>query len=185
MSQAELFSAMIDVLNELGIAHMLVGSHASSFYGEARSTHDIDLVIDLDPDKITELVSRFRPPRYYFSEAALREGRMANLIDTETGDKVDCFILDDDPLNRTAFSRRIKQTILGLQVSLASAEDTILSKLRWSELAGGSQRQLADVREILRNQKNRLDIGYLYRQAESMKLADILADLLEQTDGIS
>ena len=47
MSQAELLGLLISVLGDLGISHMLVGSHASSFYGEARSTHDVDLVIDL------------------------------------------------------------------------------------------------------------------------------------------
>lgn len=82
MSQAELLRLVVAVLEDLGIAHMLVGSHASSFYGEARSTHDVDLVIDLDPAKINELVARFDPERYYISETALREGRMAKLIDT-------------------------------------------------------------------------------------------------------
>lgn len=67
MSQAELLSLIVAALNDLQIAHMLVGSHASSFYGEARSTHDIDLVIDLDPIKIPALVSRFDPDRYDFS----------------------------------------------------------------------------------------------------------------------
>ena len=47
MSQAELLGLLVSVLGDLGIAHMLVGSQASSFYGEARSTHDVDLVIDI------------------------------------------------------------------------------------------------------------------------------------------
>lgn len=185
MSQVELLSAITTVLADLDIGHMLVGSHASSFYGEARSTHDIDLVIDLNTDKISELVSRFEPPRYYFSEAALREGRMANLIDTHTGDKVDCFILDDDPVNRLAFARRSTRTILGIDVSLATAEDTILSKLRWNRLAGGSERQQSDVREILRTQKGRLDLAYLHRQAEALGLAEVLTDYARDVDGNS
>ena len=185
MSQFDLLCAIIAVLNDLRIDHMLVGSHASSFYGEARSTHDIDLVIDLDPTKITDLVSRFDSERYYFSESALREGRLANLIDTHTGDKVDCFVLDDDPANRRAFSRRSIQTIMGLPVALASAEDTILAKLRWSELAGGLPQQLSDVREILRCQEGRLDLDYLHSQAERMELTHILSEFLKETGNAS
>ena len=55
MSQAELLALVIENLNELQIPHMLVGSFASSFYGEARSTHDIDVVIDLAPTKIRSI----------------------------------------------------------------------------------------------------------------------------------
>jgi hypothetical protein len=185
MSQLELLSAIIAALNDLQIDHMLVGSHASSFYGEARSTHAIDLVIDLDPAKIPALVSRFDLKRYYFSESALREGRMANLIDTHTGDKVDCFLLDDDPVSRRAFSRRSTQTIMGLDVPLASPEDTILAKLRWSELAGGLPQQQSDVREIFRYQEGRLDVDYLRTQAESMGLTQVLSAPLKETDDAS
>ena len=185
MSQVELLSMFVAALNDLQIAHMLVGSHASSFYGEARSTHDVDLVIDLEPAKIPALVSHFDPARYYFSESALREGRMANLIDTHTGDKIDCFLLDDDPVNRTAFSRRSVKSTMGIQVPLASAEDTILAKLRWSELAGGLAQQQSDVRAIFRHQKDRLDVDYLRSQAAHMGLGPIVAEYiraLEATD---
>jgi hypothetical protein len=185
MSQLELLSAIIAALDELQIDHMLVGSHASSFYGEARSTHDIDLVIDLDPAKIADLVSRFEPDRYYFSEAALREGRMANLIDTHTGDKVDCFILDDDPWNRRAFSRRSIHTIMGLDLALATPEDTILAKLKWSEQGGGLPQQLCDVREIFRCQQGQLDLDYLRNQAEVMGLSQTLSEFLEESGDAS
>ena len=181
MSQLELLSAIIAALNDLEIAHMLVGSHASSFYGEARSTHDVDLVIDLEPAKIPELVSRFDPERYYFSESALREGRMANLIDTHSGDKVDCFILGDDPGDRRAFSRRSIQNIMGIEIPLASPEDTILAKLRWSELAGGLPQQQSDVREIFRHQRDRIEIEYLRNQAAEMGLTQVLAEFLRET----
>ena len=159
---------LVSVLGDLGISHMLVGSHASSFYGEARSTHDVDLVIDLDSAKIPALVARFDPDRYYLSETALREGRMAYLIDTLSGDKVDCFILGSDPIDRLSFSRRRSETIMGIEVALASPEDTILAKLRWGEMSGGSSQQQSDVREIFRQLGESLDVVYLRTQATQM-----------------
>ena len=180
MSQAELLRLVVTVLSELRVDHMLVGSHASSFYGEPRSTHDVDLVIDLPVAKIKQLVSSFDPKRYYLSEIALREGRMANVIDLQSGDKVDCFILGSDPIDREAFSRRRLQNVMGVDVPLASAEDTILAKLKWSNMLGESTRQKADVREIFKYQRERLDIDYLRKQAAALGL---VAELGEFVDG--
>ena len=179
MSQAELLGLLVSVLDDLGIAHMLVGSHASSFYGEARSTHDVDLVIDLEPTRIEALVGRLDPARYYLSETALREGRMANLIDTLTGDKVDCFILSSDPIDRLSFSRRRNETIMGIEVALASPEDTILAKLRWSEMSGGSIQQQHDVREIIRHQRESLDVSYLRTQANQIGILSRVNEYLD------
>jgi len=53
MSQLELLSLVVGILREIDIQPMLVGSYASSYHGESRSTHDIDLVVDLPPEKIT------------------------------------------------------------------------------------------------------------------------------------
>lgn len=45
----EIFALVLDRLEARGIAHMVVGSVASMIYGEPRLTHDIDLVVELDP----------------------------------------------------------------------------------------------------------------------------------------
>jgi hypothetical protein len=76
------------LLKSLDIPFMLVGSHASSYYGETRLSQDIEIVVDLAPPKIQSLVQRVDPRRYYHSETAIREGCMASLIDTHTGDEV-------------------------------------------------------------------------------------------------
>lgn len=182
MSQFDLLRFIAELLNRLEIPFMLVGSHASSFYGEPRSTHDIDIVINLDPQKIQNLVREVDSDRFYVSESALKEGRMANLIDMQSGDKVDMFMLDSDPVNQTAFDRRSIKSIMGLEIPIASAEDTILAKLRWSEMSGGSQRQISDIRQILRAQRDVLDATYLHEQANQMGLASQWSTLMTMTD---
>lgn len=177
MTQVELLALVIATLNQLNIPHMLVGSHASSVYGEPRSTHDIDLVIDLPPSLIPDLVAAFDSSRYYLSESALREGRMANLIDNQTGDKADLFILGDDPQDRIAFERRTPANVLGTDVDLASVEDTILSKCRWNDMIGGSQRQENDIRQMLIRQRDSLNWSYLRTQAEQGGLLESLERL--------
>ena len=172
MSQAELLRLIVTVLHDLGIRHMLVGSHASSYYGEPRSTHDIDMVIDLPAEKIAPLISRFDPTRYYLSESALREGRMANLIDTFTGDKVDLFFAGDSATAKAELSRSKPGEIFDVDIKLISPEALILSKGLWSRDIGGSQRQDEDVRLVLRNQKDKLDWNYLEARIRNHDLVD-------------
>ncbi len=74
-------------LDRLGIGYMVTGSIASSLQGEPRSTHDIDIVVNLPRSKAHELAGAFPAPGYYLDEEAVAEaisGRgMANLIDTD------------------------------------------------------------------------------------------------------
>ncbi len=69
---------------------------------------------------------------------------------------------------------------MNVTANLASVEDTILAKIRWSEMSGGLPRQQADVREMMRVQVDRLDITYLRRQSKLMKLEFQLDRLLEE-----
>ena len=115
MSQEEFFATVVQVLNELNISYMLVGSVASSFYGEPRSTHDIDFVMAILPPDVERLAESFEKPRYYLSEEAIREavarGNPFNLIDSHTGSKADFWPLKSDPYHQTCFNRRKKQKI--------------------------------------------------------------------------
>ncbi|MCA9138218.1 MAG: hypothetical protein KDB00_15710 [Planctomycetales bacterium] len=167
MSQLELLSLVVSILRKLDVPLMLVGSYASSYHGESRSTHDIDLVIDLPEEKISALVAGFDRDRYYLSESAIREGRMANVIDTLTGDKVDLFFLSQDEDSQREFQRRQLGEVMGICVEIATAEDVILSKLRWDNQLGGSDQQRRDVRNIIKIVGDQLDFGYIKQHAQS------------------
>lgn len=47
MSQQELLSKVIQVLEDVGIDYMLTGSLVSSLQGEPRYTNDIDIVVSI------------------------------------------------------------------------------------------------------------------------------------------
>jgi hypothetical protein len=70
---------------------------------------------------------------------------------------------------------------LGIEVALASPEDTILAKLRWSEMSGGSSQHQHDVREIFRHQGESLDVAYLRTQAKQMAILSQLNEFLDAT----
>ena len=167
MSQPELLKAVVEVLDNAGIPYMVTGSVASSLQGEPRSTHDIDLVVALPPEQSDVLVRAFPPPDYYLSSSAIQEairrGTMFNLLDIRGGDKVDFWILTNDNFDQVRFGRRRPQRVESIKTSIdvSSPEDTILAKLRWTQLSGGSEKQFHDALRVYEVQYSALDFTYL------------------------
>src|SRR3972149_334422 len=140
MSQQELLKKVIQILEQAGIQYMITGSVASSLQGEPRSTHDIDMVIAIQESKVNELVKAFPPSDFYLDESsifdAINKQSMFNLIDLNSGDKIDFWILTEDPFDQSRFSRRYGEDFMGLKIKVSSQEDTILVKLKWAKLSG-------------------------------------------------
>ncbi|HSL82233.1 MAG TPA: hypothetical protein VLF66_05620, partial [Thermoanaerobaculia bacterium] len=139
-------------LEALGIPYLVGGSLASSVHGIPRSTQDADLVADLEPDRVEDLVQALEGEFYVDEERvrdAVRRRASFNVICLRTMLKVDVFVLPDDEFHRTEMSRR-RRLRLGEDpesaVEVASAEDTVIEKLTWYRLGGGvSERQWLDV----------------------------------------
>ncbi len=166
MSQQELLKKVVVALEQLDIGYMVSGSIASSLQGEPRSTHDIGIIVDLPQSKAHDLAGAFPPPDYYLDEQAVSDAvarrGMANLIDTTSGDKVDFWLLTDDPFDRSRFARRYHEEVLGIRIAVCSPEDTILMKLRWAKMSGGSEKQYTDALRVYEVQYDRLDRQYLH-----------------------
>jgi hypothetical protein len=64
---------------------------------------------------------------------------MFNLIDMQSGTKIDFWLLTNEPFDQSRFERRRKARFLNIDFFVTSPEDTIISKLKWSKMAGGSQ----------------------------------------------
>lgn len=186
MLQQELLSNVIGQLDAAGIAYMLTGSFASSLQGEPRSTHDIDLVVQLAPPHIDRLIQAFPSPEYYLSPDAIadaiRNRSMFNLIDTESGQRVDFWMTTDEPYDQSRFSRRRTGTIRGLSVWVSSPEDTILAKLRWARLSGGSEKQFRDALRVFEVQGSALDRTYLDDWANRLGVEDLWRRLQDEAE---
>jgi hypothetical protein len=70
---------VLSALNEMGIRYFAGGSVASSIHGIARYTQGVDLVADLKPGQIDELVSRlvrsFTPTQVRYETQYATTGR--------------------------------------------------------------------------------------------------------------
>jgi len=152
MSQQELLKKVVQTLNRAGIQYMITGSVASSLQGQPRATHDIGMVIAIQKSKAGELARGFSSSDFYLDEhsniAAINEQSMFNLTDLRIGDKVDFWILTDEDFDQSRFSRRISEEFMGLKIQVSSPEDTILAKLNWAKLSGGSEKQFVDALRV-------------------------------------
>jgi len=188
MSQQELLKKVIQVLNQAGIQYMITGSVVSSLQGEPRSTHDIDMVIAIKKAVAKRLVEAFAPPDFYLDEDnildAIKRQSMFNLIDLNTCDKVDFWILTDEPFDQSRFLRKISEKFMELKILISSPEDTILAKLRWAKLSGGSEKQFTDALRVYEVQYGKLDIDYLEQWVKKLNVELLWKRLVDEAETV-
>jgi hypothetical protein len=193
MSKPDLLAALapvVDTLESLGVRYQVGGSVASSVYGMARATMDVDLVADLDREHVATLIAMLEDGYFVDEEmirVALRERSSFNLIHLETMLKVDIFVpaeraYDEEALQRGRFDTLVDEPG-ARKVCVASPEDIVVRKLEWFRLGGEtSQRQWSDLLGVLRVQGATLDLDYLRRWAAELDVHDLLERALEEAE---
>jgi hypothetical protein len=165
---------VVRLFDDLRIPYMVVGSIAGLAHGRTRATQDFDVVVEVDRARLLALVDKLPEGRFYVSmEAALeslRESSMFNIIDMETGWKVDVIPLKQRAFSRSELARKQRLEVLGFPLYVATLEDTIVAKLEWAKMGGGSRRQLEDVQELRKIAAARLDLAYVERWVRELGL---------------
>jgi hypothetical protein len=194
LTASDLLSALepvIDVLEALGVAHVVGGSQASSAHGIPRASIDADVVADLGPAHVSPLVARLQG-RYYLDEAHVRAAvaarRSFNLIHLDTLFKIDVFASKRRPFDLEALRRARPQPLEDAPqprpFRVATPEDTILAKLEWFRAGGEtSERQWTDVVGVIKARSGEIDAPYLRRWAASLGVSDLLDRALAEASG--
>ncbi|MEP7147927.1 MAG: nucleotidyl transferase AbiEii/AbiGii toxin family protein [Acidobacteriota bacterium] len=153
MESNEIFDTLNDLvvrLNDLGVEYMITGSVAMSSYVPARSTMDIDVIIEIERSDLERFEQRFAGD-YYVSLSSIRQARernsMFNVMNFETGIKIDFITRKPNAFEAAKFGRRRRSRIGDIEFWVISKEDLILSKLCWAK-DSHSERQFEDVRSL-------------------------------------
>ena len=177
MTQAELLRYLVDTLDCLSIDYMIVGSHASIYYGEPRFTQDVDVVVGLTASALPGFLEQFPGSDFYVSEGAAREALARrgqfNIIHGASGVKIDVFIGKDTEYDRLRFQRRQRLPLVpGREAYFARPEDVILYKLLYFR-EGGSDQHLRDVAGMLAVSGADLDFDYVSQWAHRLGVVDL------------
>jgi hypothetical protein len=176
--ELEILELVTGRLDAAGFAYMVSGSVAMSFYAQPRMTRDVDIVVELHPQDAARLSALFVADFYCDVEdvrQAIAHQGLFNLVHLERSLKVDMIVRKDLPYRTEEFARRRRVEVLGVPLWVVSPEDLVLSKLFWAK-DSHSELQLRDVRNLLSSVAD-LDLGYVGRWAQSLGVADLLAEV--------
>lgn len=155
--------------------YMVGGSTALSVWASPRTTHDVDIVVDMPQDRIEEFCEQFSSERYYIDVDVMRESfsrlhepglGMYSFVDMESGLKIDLFPLrPGDDQQESALSHRMRAKISqDIEAAVYSPSDLLVQKLRWFA-ASWSERQFSDCVNLLLVDAQRdvqmIDLNYI------------------------
>jgi hypothetical protein len=164
----------IDPLEQAAIPYAIVGSIASSVYGEPRATNDLDLVVQLSLRDAERLVGAFPGERFYVppvevvaAELARSHGAHINVIALDSMVKLDVYPL---PATQSGwFEKRRSLEIAGRNLWFAAPEVVILHKLIFYR-EGGGEKHLRDIAAMIETAGPQLDRGWMRAEAARLEL---------------
>lgn len=168
-------SLLAQILNCANVPYYITGGVAAIAHGEPRATIDLDVVIGIDLTDLPTLAANFEAQGFYVAGLAdVMAGSLwcLNITHLETIENIDLMISGREEYDLIKFDRSRSYTLPGSgEVSIASPEDVIISKLVWRR-ESQSDKQWRDILGILKVQQEKLDFVYLQRWVEQFGLED-------------
>jgi hypothetical protein len=177
----DVIGAVLDALQAVRIPFMIVGSLATNFHGVPRSTRDADFVVQLPPGAFDAFRRQLGPPLRLDPQSRFEgiTGTTRHLVEAAgTAFTVELFELTDDPHDLARFERRLGVRVFDRAAYVATAEDTIITKLRWARQGGqGRVKDVVDARNVIAVQGDSLDWAYVENWCRQHGTLDALHDV--------
>jgi hypothetical protein len=173
---------VVESFNVFGLDYMFTGALAVSYYGRARTTRDVDVVVAVVGEGWkSKLVSALKRAGLVVEEARIDEAlgsgyKIATFKDGKSPLMVDV-IFSDKKLEKKAGK------ILGMPTFYQKPEDLVLTKLRMIRATVPRERALKDVDDVRAILKfTRVDLEAVKRKAEKEGTLQILENIMTQQD---
>lgn len=163
MTSDEAVACVIDALVSEAIPFMVVGSLATNVHGVPRSTRDADFVVEISPGALERVMTTLGPAFQLNPQTSFETitGTTRHVIELRGSPfTVELFDLTDDAHDRARFARRQRVPLLSRHAFVMTAEDTVITKLRWAH-QGNRAKDLDDARNVLAVQGSSLDWAYI------------------------
>lgn len=171
MFAIDILRKIISELNENKFEYMIGGSHVLGIYANARTSRDIDILINIKEKDLPAFLSIFNSHAFHLNIAsikeAIKEKGMFNIISEETGYKIDFFVHRETEFFNEQFSRKQWRKIFGINAWVCSREDLIIAKLIWIQEIQ-SELQMRDITDLI--DFSDLDKNYLTKWITKLNL---------------
>jgi hypothetical protein len=189
MELADFMRLVLDALEAAGVEYMIGGAVAVWAWGEARTTRDFDLVVNLPLERVQRLSQELEKramlvPADIILDLFLetRADLPVNAIHLDTGYKAELFLLrPGDTYRETAFARRRLVDLgppLG-KVYVHAPEDLILNKLHYFGLSY-QPKHMRDIVSIILALGDELDLDYIESWAARLGLTALWQEVQNQ-----
>ena len=180
---------VLDALEEAKVKYLVGGAVAVWGWGEARTTRDFDVVVDLPIEQMAQLSESLRTREMLVPVEVILDLYLAsadlpiNAIHQPTGYKLELFLLrPDDPLRASALQRRLLIDF-GPNIGEAyvhSPEDLILYKLQYYSLSS-QPKHIRDIGSIIAMVGDEsLEQDYLAHWIDRLELTEIWQEIQNQ-----
>jgi len=148
---------VVRTLEALELPYMLIGGLANLIWGEARTTQDIDITVQVDPAALPDTVSRLTQDFHALPESPLAFVQRTRVLPimTNNGIRAD-LIFAELPYQEEAIRRARPLRLGATEVRVCTPEDLIIHKI-----ISERPKDLEDVRGIIHSQRSHLDRNYL------------------------
>ena len=188
MQFREFLRSVLDALEAAQVEYLIGGAVAAWAWGEARTTRDFDVVVNLPLDRIVtlsqELAKRHMAvPHEIIVDLLLSPADLPfHAIHTSNGYKAEIFLLKpDDALRASALNRRLPVDLgpsIG-EVYVHSPEDLILYKLLYFSLSQ-QPKHIRDIASIVQTIGDDLEMAYIRRWVARLGLDELWQEVWEQ-----
>lgn len=172
---AKALKKITDILNTEEINYMIVGGFAVSYHNRARTTNDIDLVLQIYPRHVKLILKHF-PEWKGFEDSfadSVKMGMLFNITDFETGVRYDFMTFQSSEYNWIAFERRKEVVFFGIKCYISSKEDLIISKLKRYNITP-SDKQMEDLKFLLLDEELNMDYLKIWSARLNIKTHGLL-----------
>ena len=169
----DVLAAVADAMHQIRSRWYLFGAQAATLWGRPRLTADVDITVQIRTDQIDEFrdamkrqgfTLRFDDPEF------VNRTRVFPFLHQATGVPVDV-VLAGPGLEEEFLDRAVNVRVEGATIPVISPEDLVVTKV-----LAGRPKDIEDVRGVLRERAESLDLG---RVRETLRL---LEQALGQSD---
>ena len=166
------FEKILSLFQELNITYVLIGAWASSFWGQARGTEDLDFLVLVNKQEFGRLKKKINSSTI-FKLDKVWEKENPTIRDTHI--RILCnnihldIIIPSDMHDNELLKRRILKKIYNLQMYIASPEDVIIGKIKI-----GRPKDFQDALSVFVKNKAILDHNYIDLWAKKLSIFEEL-----------